>query len=80
MKFDEFDLFLYPWKKKPCVKIIENFSFPSGEKKKTREKILKSVRENFRPPVKKSKKVCVKIMENFSFPSREKKNPHVKKS
>ena len=30
MKFDEFDLFLYPWKKKkPCVKIIDNFSFPT---------------------------------------------------
>ena len=38
--------FLCPWKKKPCVKIIENFSFPSREKKN--------------PPVKKSYEVSVK--------------------
>ena len=48
-------------KKKPSVKIFEKCSFPSREKKKpTREKIRKSVRENFGPPVKSSKKVCVK--------------------
>ena len=32
------------------------------KEKPTREKILKSVREDFRPPVKNSKKVCVKAI------------------
>ena len=40
-------------------------SFPCKKKKPTREKIKKSVRENFWLPVKKWKKVCVKA----TFPS-----------
>ena len=47
-------------KKKPYMKIIDNFSFffcflPVKKKKTSREKILTCVRENFWPPVKNSK-------------------------
>ena len=52
-----------PVKKKALRENYRKFliSFP-WKKKSTREKILKGVRENFRPPVKNSKKVCVKAI------------------
>ena len=50
-------------KKKALRENYVNFfiSLP-WKKKPTREKILRSVREKFRPPVKNSKKVCVKAI------------------
>ena len=52
-----------PVKKKALRENYVNFfiSLP-WKKKPTREKILRSVREKFRPPVKNSKKVCVKAI------------------
>ena len=48
-------------KKKPFRENYRQLLFPSRENTKpTREKILKSVRENFGLPVKRAKKVCVK--------------------
>ena len=54
-----------PVKKKALRENYRKFliSLP-WKKKPTREKILRSVRENFRPPVKNSKKVCVKFISH----------------